>query len=172
MEGNAQIIIVFATKTVAVDMNQYLAKSMQSLEGNLKQMTKTERAFFRVAQNISTLSDHRQKLGCAVVYKHRVISTGYNSHTKCHSLQARLDKERYGQDTPGRLHAETAALLPFIQNNINLSGASIYIYRQHKDGSLAISKPCPSCMKLIKRCGIRRIYYSSDDGYVREDLEL
>lgn len=135
-------------------------------------MTKTERAFFRIAQNISTMSDHSQKIGCAVVQKHRVISTGCNSQTKCHSLQARLDKERFGECVPGKLHAETAALLPFVQNNIKLHGASIYIFRQHKDGSLAMARPCPSCMKLIKQCGIRRIYYSSDDGYIREDLNM
>ena len=131
-------------------------------------MTKTEQAFFKIAKNISSLSDYKQKLGCVLVYKHRVISTGYNSHSKCHSLQARLDKERYGQDTPGYLHSETMALLPFIQNNIDLSGATIFTYRSRKDGSLGLSRPCCRCMKLIKQCGIKKIYYTTDDGYAKE----
>ena len=131
-------------------------------------MTKTEKAYFRIAKNISELSNHKQKLGAVVVNKHRVISTGYNSHTKCHSLQAKLDKERFGQDTPGRVHAETSALLPFIQGGIDLSGASIYVHRSHKDGSCGMARPCASCIKLIKQCGIKKIYYTTDDGYAKE----
>lgn len=134
-------------------------------------MTKTQMAFFRAAKAVSELSDHPVHVGAVVVNKHRIISSGCNSSTKCHKIQALLDRERFGCDCPGKKHAETAALLPLIKDDIDLSKASIYVYREHKDKSLAIAKPCSSCQKLIKQCGIKRIYYTIENGYAREDYE-
>ena len=56
-------------------------------------ITKSERAFFRIAKNMSDLSDHKHKIGAAVVIKHRIVSTGVNSNTKCNAHQARLDMD-------------------------------------------------------------------------------
>lgn len=136
-------------------------------------MTKTEMAYFRAAKAVSELSDHPQhKLGCVIVNKHKIVSSGYNSGTKCHGIQAKLDTERFGVCCPGKLHAETSSLLPLIKGDIDLSRAAIFVHREHKDGTLAMSRPCPSCQKLIKQAGIKKVYYTSNDGYVREDLQL
>lgn len=133
-------------------------------------LTKTERAYFRAAEAVSRLSDHKQKVGCVVVNKHRIISSGYNSSVRCHAIQARIDKKRFGTDCPGKLHSEVDALLPLIRNNVDLSNASIFVYRQHKDGSLAMARPCPGCMSLIRSCGIKTICYTTDNGYARENV--
>jgi deoxycytidylate deaminase len=135
-------------------------------------ISKTERAYFRAAKAVSELSDHRQPLGCVVVNKHRIVSSGTNSHVKCHKVQALIDSERYGVECPGRVHAETAALLPLMRNGVDLSNATLYVHRQHKDGSIAMARPCEGCMQLIRQCGIKRIRYTTDSGYAREDLEL
>ena len=129
-------------------------------------MTKTQRAYFRAAKAVSELSDHPQhKHGCVVVKGHRIISSGYNSCIRQHRVQAELDMERFGVNCPGKLHSETSALLPLIKNDIDLSKASIYIYREHKNGALANSKPCPSCERLIRQFGIKRVYYTVENGY-------
>ena len=48
---------------------------------------KTER-FFRYAKNIAEMSDfEKQKMGCVVVYKKQVLSTGFNT-TKTHPMAA------------------------------------------------------------------------------------
>ena len=122
-------------------------------------MTKRESSFFKAAKTISKLSDHKQKVGCVVINKHRIISSGYNSNTKRHKMQAVIDKERFGCDCDGKIHSETAALLPMIKSNVDLSRASIYVFREHKDGTIAMARPCSGCMKLIKMCGIKNIYY-------------
>ena len=134
-------------------------------------ITKTERSFFNAAKAMSELSDHpKHKLGCVVVLGHRIVSSGKNSYTKCHALQAKLDKETFGCECPGRLHSEVDALLPLIKNNVDLSKASIYVHRQHKNGVLGLAKPCPRCMKLIKQCGIKKINYTIEGGYANEVL--
>jgi deoxycytidylate deaminase len=131
-------------------------------------MTKTEKAMFRAARAVSEMSDHRAKIGCVVVNKHRIISSGFNSRTKCHKVQAILDKEIFGCDCPGKMHAETTALLPLIRDNVDLSRASIFVYRQHKDGTIACARPCARCERLIKQCGIKKIYFTVDNGFAEE----
>ena len=55
-------------------------------------LTKSQRAYFRAARAVSELSDYpRHHLGCVIVDKHRIVSSGYNSNTKCDSIQAKMD---------------------------------------------------------------------------------
>lgn len=131
-------------------------------------MSKRDIAYFEAAKAVSRLSDHRHQLGCVIVDKHRIISSGHNSNTKCHAVQAKLDMERHGVYCPGKIHAETAALLAL--KGAELSKASIYIYRGHKDGSYALARPCPSCQKLLHQYGIKHVYYTGNDSLVYEEF--
>lgn len=133
-------------------------------------LSKTEMAYFKAAKAISTLSDHKQKIGCVVVNQHRIVSSASNSNTKCHKVQAILDKKRYGCECPGKVHSEVAALIPLINSGVDLSRASIFVYRQHKNGTIALARPCPSCYELIKSCGIRKMYFTTESGYKMERL--
>ena len=133
-------------------------------------MTKSELSYFRVAKNTALSSNHpRYKLGAVVVHKHQIISTGSNNFYKSHPMQVELNKKRFDAQIRGAIHAEVAALLPLI-NKVDLSNATIYIYREHKDGTLAMSRPCKGCMSIIRECGIRKIYYTTDKGFAKEVL--
>lgn len=130
---------------------------------------KTNKAYFRAAKAVAELSDYpRHKLGCCVVKGHRIISSGCNSKSKCHPIQAKLDTEKYGVECAGKCHAEIAALLPLIRDKVDLSNASLYVYRQHKDGTLAMAKPCSSCQKMIRQMKIRKCFYTIENGYAVE----
>jgi deoxycytidylate deaminase len=132
-------------------------------------MTRTEISYFNAAKAMSELSDHKQyKLGCVVVDRHKIISSGRNSHSRTHSIQAQIDTRRFGCTCPGYKHAEVDALIPLIRRGVDLSKASIYVYRQHKDGRLAMAKPCCGCEQLIKECKIKKIYYSIENGFAQE----
>ena len=56
-------------------------------------LSKRDKVFFNTAKEVAKFSDHRCKLGCVVVDHHRIISSGFNSKTKCHRLQAELDQK-------------------------------------------------------------------------------
>ena len=56
-------------------------------------LSKTKQAFFKAAEAISQLSDHRCQLGCVVVNNHRIISSGHNSESNRHGFQKRLDEK-------------------------------------------------------------------------------
>lgn len=134
-------------------------------------LTKSHRAYFKAAKVISELSDFpKVNIGCCAVYKHKIISSGCNS-IKTNPTQKRLNIYRFDADTPATIHAELSCLLPLInRKDINFRDVSLYIYREYKNGELALSRPCPSCMKLITELGIRNIYYTNFGGFSHEEI--
>ena len=135
--------------------------------------TKKQQSFFRVADAVASLSDHKQtKLGCVLVDKHRIISSGHNSSTRCSPLQKKMDVSRFGSPDKhrGPVHAETACLLPLIRQGYDMSRSDLYIVRRHKNGSLALARPCPGCMSLLRANGVRRVFFSVEGGYAVERI--
>ena len=134
-------------------------------------LSKSRKAYFRAAESVSSLSNHRCQVGCVVVSGHRIISSGHNSASKTHAFQARIDKKTFDCECAGFLHAETDALLPLIKSKIDLTRAEIYIARKMRGNkSLGMARPCPRCMSVIKSCGIRCINYSTGDGFAQESM--
>jgi deoxycytidylate deaminase len=133
-------------------------------------LSKSHKTYFKAARAVSELSDYKQKVGCVVVMGHRIISSGHNSKTKSHAVQAKLDKQRFGCECTGLVHAEVDALLPLLKRKDDFSRASVYVYREKKDGSLGLSRPCGSCMSLIKELGIKNIYFTNEGGYSHENI--
>ena len=135
--------------------------------------TKTQQSFFRAADAVASLSDHKQtKPGRVLVDKHRIISSGHNSSTRCSPLQKKMDVFRFGSPDQhkGPVHAETACLLPLIRQGYDMSKSDLYIVRRHKDGSLALSRPCPGCMSLLRANGVRRVFFSVEGGFSEERI--
>lgn len=136
------------------------------------ELSKSHRAYFRAARAVSELSNFKQhRIGAVIVYKHKVISSGYNSYIT-NPLQKKYNKFRFDTDmTSHSKHAELDALLPLLnRKDIDFSRASVYVYREHKSGQLSMARPCKSCFALIKGLGIRNIYYSNDGGFSHEEI--
>ena len=134
-------------------------------------MTHSNLAYFAAAKAVSKLSDYKHyQIGAVIVMNHRIISSASNSNSKTHPLQKKYNKYRFTDEGDHKQHAELAALVPLIRDGIDLSNAAIYVYRAHKNGTLAMSRPCPSCMQLIKDVGIKRVFYTTEDGYAYEKI--
>lgn len=137
-----------------------------------KSIGRARRAYFRAAEAISKLSDHHYKIGCVVVANHRIISSGHNGGTNTHGFQKRLDDRFFGDEkSKGCKHAEVDALLPFIGRGMDLSKATVYVFRRNCRGDLALARPCPRCMSVIKSLGIKKINYSTPDGFAEEVIQ-
>lgn len=135
------------------------------------QLSKSHRTYFKAAKAVSEMSDFKQyHIGCVAVSGHKIISSGYNS-CKTNPMQKRLNVHRFDVDTNHTIHAELSCLLPLInRKDINFSDISLYIYREHKSGNLAIARPCASCEALIRSLGIRNIYYTGNNSYISEEI--
>ena len=132
-------------------------------------MTRKQKSFFDAAKAVSESSEFpKVHIGCVITEgNHRIISSGCNS-TKTHPLQKQLNSERFEVDSVHSLHAEVSALLPLMKEDIDFSKVEIYTHRNYANGKIAMARPCPSCMKLIKYLGVKKIHYTTADGYACE----
>lgn len=132
-------------------------------------MTKRDMLFMNIAKEISKLSDSkRQHIGCVAVDGKRILSTASNSE-KTHTLQMRYNSFRGIYNYPHKVHAETRCLAPLIgKPDIDFSKIKLYIYRELKNGTPALARPCKACTQLIKDLGIKNVFYTGDDSYVYE----
>lgn len=132
-------------------------------------LTSRDYKFFNVARSIALSSPYYKfKIGCVIVIKKHIIAMGINSY-KTHPIQKYYNRLRFSEDGHHTLHAEIQALVS-IPKGLDLEGATLYTYRENKDGILRRSRPCPSCMGFIKAHNIHRICYTTDDGYCEEEL--
>ena len=126
--------------------------------------------------NASYTGSHRfsPMIGAAAIYKGTLVAIAANTN-KTSPLQARYNVYRYKDaDTPCKCHAETALVQKIrwkFGDSINWGKVHIYLYRQYKDGSLAPSRPCPSCLAMLKELGVKKIFYTTEDGYAEEKFK-
>ncbi len=100
-------------------------------------------------------SSYKKRMGATVVYQGQIVGIGYN---KVHSTGIPLE---------GR-HAELEAL-----NNTKAryrNGSTVYICRLAKDGSLALAKPCSACRTVMKKMGVKYVWYSSYNDWIKMTL--
>lgn len=129
--------------------------------------------FFEMAKRASEFGEHRRnKLGCVITYKNRVISVGWNlqkenpmqkEYNKCRGF----DVDRYSN----YIHAEIKALISIRDIDIDWSKVSVFTYREYRNGEMAMSRPCPACMRAILDMGIKNVYYTCKGKFVHEMIQ-
>ena len=107
----------------------------------------------------------RYNVVAATLDKHNnIIATAENSYCKTHPLQAHL-AERAGRPCREYLHAEIGALVKSYTK-----AESIMVVRSTRKGLTRCAKPCDICMMALKQAEVRKIYYSDDEGNIKEEL--
>jgi deoxycytidylate deaminase len=107
---------------------------------------------FILAQKMSLLSDHRKHhVGAVILRRDRVIGVGFNQR-KSHPRSPHT----------WTIHAELKAILNARED---LTGCTIYVYREHRNGALACARPCIHCQVLLKEVGIVQAHFSTETGY-------
>ena len=94
----------------------------------------------------SRKTEYNFKLGAVIFNRHRIISAGYN-------------RVYYN----GSNCAETLAIRKAPPKL--LRGTTILVCRVNNSGSFGMAKPCNRCMKLIIKSGIKKVIYSTPDGW-------
>ena len=132
--------------------------------------------FFKEAKKESLLSDYNgQHLGAVAVYGDKVILAKAHNSNKTNTTQYFYNRYRIEQKSnimskPARSHAEVNLLRKIRFLDIDFSRVSVYIYRELKNGELGMARCCPACMESLKSLGIKKICYTTDDGYAEEKL--
>jgi tRNA(Arg) A34 adenosine deaminase TadA len=109
--------------------------------------------FARMALELATIYDNGMlhQLCALVVNKNKVLAVGYNSR-KTHTIVSDTAMQM--------LHAECDSILRCPTDA--LDGVDLVIARARPSGKPGLAKPCEVCEGIIKRCGIRRVYYTTN----------
>ena len=99
--------------------------------------------------------------------KNNLISTGTNSYTKSHPLQAHFAKLANCPEKTS-LHAEIHAIVRAKDSKVH----KIVIERYDAEGYTALAKPCPVCQEAIKAFGIKLVQYTTADGFYTESANV
>jgi deoxycytidylate deaminase len=107
------------------------------------------------AKEIRLESDVKTKVGAALVKGNRILGLAANKRGS-HS----------GSGTKWSIHAEVRCTA-----NKQSKGATVYIYREHGlTGTPLYSRPCSTCREWLNTIGVKRIIYTTEDGYMEERL--
>lgn len=112
------------------------------------------RRFAKVALELALEVDDSgvdHQLCALVVDKNRVLSVGYNSH-KTHPISVGTPLQQ--------LHAEMHALLQCSPED--LRGIDVVVARGRNSGKPGLAKPCTVCQNILRRFGIKRVFYTTN----------
>lgn len=101
---------------------------------------------FRLAYLERKESECKIKVG-AVIVNSKPIAVGHNTY-RTHPITAKK----------WTTHAEVKALL---QAGTASEGHDLYVYRELRNGTPAMARPCDRCLELIIESGIKNIYYTT-----------
>ena len=108
-----------------------------------------------IAIKAAAQSTHqRWKLGSVVLRGGRVLATGCNRKRNDPSV---VENEKYFNCS---VHAEVDA----IRSTGDPCGAKLYVARVTKSGKIGLAKPCERCQDAIRGAGIRKVFYTDENG--------
>ena len=123
------------------------------------ELTRRNERMFEFAKRMADLSSYGKSTHGAVLCRHgNVLNASHNKDKTC-SFGSRFRAPDAGRAT---LHAELGAILNMPRESTE--GADIYVVRVNRFGELRNSKPCQMCHNAMKFVGIKRVFYSNDEG--------
>lgn len=133
--------------------------------------TTRDTKLFQVARSLARTSNHsKARIGAVIVQDREILSVGVNG-VKSHPLQQKYNRFRFVDDNAKHLmHAELDAIVKSKLDTSNNKRTSIYVYRDMADHQHGKSRPCAGCLHALKDYNINHIFYTTDDGFVYEQL--
>ncbi len=117
--------------------------------------------YFELARNIAQNSPYGKIRHGAILAKGgSILNTSFNKD-KFNSFGSRFRDADRGYAT---VHAELGCILGMPRSAT--TGADIYVCRINRDGEFRYSKPCGMCHEALKHVGVKRVYYTTNEGIV------
>jgi deoxycytidylate deaminase len=126
--------------------------------------------YFKILQKVAEAVEpvSRQRLSACLVYKNEIIGMGFNKK-KSHPFQRKFSKH----EEAIYLHAEIDAIKNALKNvdAETISKSTLYIMRVKYEDMNAkrfvrgLSKPCEGCARAIAQFGIKKVYYTTEEGF-------
>ena len=132
-------------------------------------MTETRiHKYLELAKEACKFSDmHKTHLGSVLVYKGKIISVGWNTD-RTSPIQKEFNKYRnFDPDESfaiNSIHAEMMCLHKARDLDIEWNKASLFTYREKKNGDRGLARSCPACYNYAKLFGLGNLYYTTEMG--------
>ncbi len=97
--------------------------------------------------------------------KNKVVSIGWNDTTAAPMMV----NKKHIHFPLGGVHSEVHSLRKVRDLNILKYCTMVNIRLNHR-GDIRLSKPCPICANIIRILGFKKLFYSTNSGFVYEDL--
>ena len=149
------------------------------MDNNIPKRPGFDQYFIEIAKVVASRSTCLRKKSGAVVVKDKIIiGTGYLGSSRgsencidkgvCRMKEA---KAAGVQQACAAVCAESNALLN--SDPSRMKGATIYIAGIEADGSVADSKPCPMCVRMIQNAMVEEVAYvlKSDNSLIKVNVE-
>lgn len=124
--------------------------------------------FIEIAKQESKKSHLYHKHGAVLVYRNKIIATGYNYAI-------------YNNSCFYTIHAEVSAIKEFLRLGPRkrlrkdiLKDCTLYVVRSGQESMnypLKLSKPCENCYNFCKKHKLKKVYWSKDDK-VFDDMDI
>lgn len=121
-----------------------------------------------------------QNINLVLVYfdKHKIYCSAWNTE-KSLPLQVKYNRYRatslkdYRSWKKHSGHAEMNCIHKLLQHYYDelpeFKKLSIFIYRQHDNGTFALARPCKACEKALRDLGINKVYYTGENSIIYEE---
>jgi deoxycytidylate deaminase len=113
-----------------------------------------------LAKKMAERSSYKFRVGCVIVRGSRVVGFGWNDGVKTHAKSPHPFKS---------VHAEFDAVMS--TKGESITGCDVYVCRLLANGSLAMAKPCEHCEAMLRKLGIRRVFFSIADEWQQIDYD-
>lgn len=119
--------------------------------------------YYRFAEIALQLADEKNnkithRLCALIVKRNRVLAIGYNSNKTHPRSRTKMVST----------HAEFDAILRCADDDIR--GADLVVVRCKRSGLPGLAKPCHVCQNLIRKVGIRRVYYTTNAREIKLEV--
>lgn len=115
---------------------------------------------FRLAAQAAKFSEHKKyKLAAVLFINGKPVSVGFN-HYRSHPLISKFSSVK-------TTHAEIDAISN-LKYNWNMKNSFLVVCRIKKDGSFGLARPCPLCESILRKKGIKKVFFTSDQGYSKD----
>jgi deoxycytidylate deaminase len=111
--------------------------------------------YFELATSQALKSPMRSKHGAVIFKGKKILGVGYNWPKSSNGGE-------WNGKRPHSIHCERDALKGLWHGKIR--GADILAIRVRADGTLSSGASCKGCKRLLKRKGIRSVYWVDSDG--------
>lgn len=108
-------------------------------------------------KRVAMFSEISFKHAAALIKGYTIYSSGYNKYIKEIEIKGVKNKQYK------TIHAEVNVICNFPYRKL-IKGMDIIVIRINKSSSLRNSRPCSDCINKLEKVGIRKVFYSDENG--------